>query len=120
MIDTLLELRKHYTIGYVGGSDFSKQLEQLNKHLPLFEWWFSENGLCSYRNGEEFHRANLSEQLGQDKLNKLVNYILGYLSMIELPIKRGTFIEYRSGMLNVSPIGRNCSRKEREDFEKYD
>lgn len=24
------------------------------------------------------------------------------------------------GMINVSPIGRNCSQEERDDFEKYD
>lgn len=36
------------------------------------------------------------------------------------PHKRGTFIEFRSGMLNISPIGRNCSREERNDYEKYD
>ena len=35
-------------------------------------------------------------------------------------LSRGTFIEFRSGMLNVSPIGRNCSQEERDDFEKYD
>lgn len=35
-------------------------------------------------------------------------------------IFRGTFIEFRSGMLNVSPIGRNCSQEERVEFEKYD
>lgn len=23
-------------------------------------------------------------------------------------------------MINVSPIGRNCSQEERDDFEKYD
>ncbi|KAK4371932.1 hypothetical protein RND71_007316 [Anisodus tanguticus] len=34
--------------------------------------------------------------------------------------KTGTFIEFRSGMLNVSPIGRNCSQEERDEFEKYD
>ena len=33
---------------------------------------------------------------------------------------RGTFIEFRSGMINVSPIGRNCSQEERDEFEKYD
>ena len=33
---------------------------------------------------------------------------------------RGTYIEFRSGMLNVSPIGRNCSQEERDEFEKYD
>ena len=35
-------------------------------------------------------------------------------------MKRGTFIEFRQGMLNVSPIGRNCSREERNEFEKFD
>lgn len=39
---------------------------------------------------------------------------------IELPVKRGTFIEFRKGMLNVSPIGRNCSQEERDAFEVYD
>ncbi|KAL5214604.1 hypothetical protein ABZP36_003756, partial [Zizania latifolia] len=32
----------------------------------------------------------------------------------------GTFVEFRSGMLNVSPIERNCSQEERDEFEKYD
>ncbi|KAL3182165.1 hypothetical protein MRX96_035184 [Rhipicephalus microplus] len=34
--------------------------------------------------------------------------------------KRGTFVEFRSGMLNVSPIGRNCSLSERNAFETFD
>jgi Eukaryotic phosphomannomutase len=32
----------------------------------------------------------------------------------------GTFIEFRTGMMNISPIGRNCSREERNTFEQYD
>ncbi len=35
-------------------------------------------------------------------------------------ILRGTFVEFRNGMINISPIGRNCSQDEREAFEKYD
>ena len=35
-------------------------------------------------------------------------------------MKRGTFIEFRNGMLNVSPVGRNCSQEERDAFEQYD
>lgn len=35
-------------------------------------------------------------------------------------MKRGTFVEFRMGMINVSPIGRNCSQEERDEFEKYD
>lgn len=39
---------------------------------------------------------------------------------VSIPNHRGTFIEFRTGMLNVSPIGRNCSRDEREAFNRYD
>jgi phosphomannomutase len=46
--------------------------------------------------------------------------VLGYLSTLDIPVKRGTFIEFRTGMINVSPIGRNCSQEERDEFEKYD
>ncbi len=35
-------------------------------------------------------------------------------------VQRGTFLEFRSGMINVSPIGRNCSQAERDAFEVYD
>lgn len=29
-------------------------------------------------------------------------------------------MEYRNGMINISPIGRGCSLAERDEFEKYD
>lgn len=62
-----------------------------------------------------------SKHLGEEKLKKLINFMLGYMAQIEdIPVKRGTFIEFRNGMLNVSPIGRNCSREERNAFEKHD
>jgi phosphomannomutase len=37
-----------------------------------------------------------------------------------LTVHRGTFVEFRNGMLNICPIGRNCSQEERDDFYKYD
>eukprot|EP00828_Plagiopyla_frontata_P020805 TRINITY_DN2669_c0_g1_i4.p3 TRINITY_DN2669_c0_g1~~TRINITY_DN2669_c0_g1_i4.p3 ORF type:complete len:147 (-),score=35.05 TRINITY_DN2669_c0_g1_i4:92-532(-) len=43
-----------------------------------------------------------------------------YIADLDIPIKRGTFVEYRTGMLNVSPIGRNCSQQERDQFEQLD
>ncbi len=35
-------------------------------------------------------------------------------------VLRGTFIEFRNGMLNVSPIGRSCSQEERIEFFELD
>lgn len=82
-------------------------------------------------------------------MQNLINFTLHYIADLDIPIKRlvgwsleifscvsdfrwyisdclssfifrGTFIEFRNGMLNVSPIGRNCSQEERDEFEKYD
>ncbi len=58
--------------------------------------------------------------LGEEKLKEFLNFTLAYLATIDIPVKRGTFIEFRNGMLNVSPIGRNCSQEERDAFEEYD
>lgn len=33
---------------------------------------------------------------------------------------RGTFIEFRNGMINVSPVGRNASQIERDEFCNWD
>ena len=55
--------------------------------------------------------------LGEEKYQDLVNFILAYLSKIRLPKKRGTFIEFRQSMVNISPVGRNASGEERNEFE---
>ena len=40
-------------IGIVGGSNLSKQEEQLGKeNIKLFDWVFSENGLMAFKEGE--------------------------------------------------------------------
>ncbi|XP_070811120.1 phosphomannomutase 2 isoform X3 [Pituophis catenifer annectens] len=58
--------------------------------------------------------------MGEDLLQDLINYCLSYIAKIKLPRKRGTFIEFRNGMLNVSPVGRSCSQGERMEFFELD
>merc|ERR1711937_219329 len=84
------------------------------------EYCFSENGLLAMKNGKEFARQSFKDHLGEDNLKRLINFSLGYIADLDIPVKRGTFLEYRNGMMNISPIGRNCSREERDAFEKYD
>ncbi len=68
----------------------------------------------------ELSKNSMVEEMGEETLQRLINFCLGHMSKISLPCKRGTFIEYRRGMLNVSPIGRACSQKERDEFFQYD
>ena len=85
-----------------------------------YDYLFSENGLVAYKDGELLAEASLKTYLGEKKLQELINFLLHYIADLDIPIKRGTFIEFRKGMLNVSPIGRNCSQEERDEFEQYD
>lgn len=119
--EILAEVRKKCVIGFVGGSDLEKQREQLGPNvLEMFDYCFAENGLTAYRCGEKLASQSFINWLGEEKYNNLVVFILKYLSEIELPKRRGTFIEFRNGMINVSPIGRNASTDERNEFEAYD
>ena len=115
----LNELSKKFTLAAIGGSDFSKIKEQLGKSIIYFTYVFSENGLVSYKENELFHVKKINEYLGEERQKEFINYLLRYLAELKIPKKRGTFIEYRTGMFNVSPIGRNCSQQEREEFHEY-
>lgn len=109
-------------LGIVGGSDFKKISEQMNGDDVIFrfDYVFPENGLVQYKFGKEVGRQSIQKFMGEETLQMFINYVLGYLSKIILPVKRGNFVEFRAGMLNISPIGRSCSQEERDSFEKYD
>ncbi|CRG99033.1 phosphomannomutase, putative [Plasmodium relictum] len=120
MVDILLELKskEKCSIGVVGGSDYKKILEQI-KYPEIFDYIFSENGIVSYKNNEKCFSESIVNFLGEDKLKKLINYCLIYIANLDIPKKRGTFIELRNGIINISPIGRNCSQEEREEFSAF-
>ena len=115
------DLKKKVVVGIVGGSDLVKQQEQMGSSVVTdVDYNFSENGLVAYKHGELVGKEAIHTFLGEDNIKRIVNWALIYIANLDLPIKRGTFIEFRAGMLNISPIGRNCSREERNDYEKYD
>ncbi|KAI0084481.1 eukaryotic phosphomannomutase [Irpex rosettiformis] len=124
MFATLRELRKKYIIGVVGGSDFVKVSEQLSPKgataITEFDYFFTENGLTAYKLGKPLPSESFIHFVGEERYKPLANFILHYIADLDIPIKRGTFIEFRNGMINVSPIGRNATIAERDEFEAYD
>jgi phosphomannomutase len=121
MMSFLKSLSEKITVGIVGGSDLPKQEEQLGEGIVnLFPYNFSQNGLVAYKNGEIMEVQTIAKFLGEDNIKRIVNWVMKYLAELDIPVKRGTFIEFRSGMFNISPIGRNCSREERNEYEEFD
>jgi phosphomannomutase len=116
------ELKPKVTLGVVGGSDLSKVVEQLNgkRVLSEFDYVFAENGLVHFEKGVEVSRQSIQKHLGENVIKRLINFCLHYIADLDIPVKRGTFIEFRSGMINVCPIGRQCTYEERLEFNKFD
>lgn len=82
----------------------------LSRHLLIH---FKENG-------EALPSNSFIKWIGEAQYKELASFCLHYIADLDIPIKRGTFIEFRNGMINVSPIGRNASIQERIDYEIYD
>ncbi|KAI1331596.1 eukaryotic phosphomannomutase [Xylariaceae sp. FL0255] len=124
MLATLAALRQKVAIGYVGGSDLSKQQEQLGSAdrpvTSMFDFSFSENGLTAFKLGAELPSTSFIKWIGEDQYKEFVAFVLHYVADLDIPVKRGTFVEFRNGMVNISPIGRNANLEERLAFEKYD
>jgi phosphomannomutase len=124
MLNLLAQLRTQCAIGTVGGSDLAKQQEQLGTPdvavTTLFDFCFAENGLTAFKNGLPLASSSFIKWIGEEQYKELVRFILHYIADLDIPIKRGTFVEFRNGMINVSPIGRNASNAERAEFERYD
>lgn len=116
------QIKPRATIGIVGGSDLEKMFEQLNGRgiLNQFDYVFPENGLVQIEKGVEVGKESLQKHLGEKTLQRFINYVLRYLSELDLPFKRGTFLEFRNGMMNICPIGRQCTYEERLIFNQYD
>ncbi|ORY69159.1 putative phosphomannomutase [Leucosporidium creatinivorum] len=124
ILAVLKALREKAVIGFVGGSDLPKITEQLAVHgqnmYDNFDYCFAENGLVAYKWGEALEAQAFIRFLGEEKYKKLVKFLLHYLADVEVPVRRGTFVEFRTGMINVSPVGGNATPKERLNFEAYD
>ena len=125
ILSILASLRTKCAIGFVGGSDLNKQQEQIGKPAgvpvtTLFDFCFAENGLTAYKLGQELPSNSFIKWIGESQYQELVNFCLHYVADLQIPVKRGTFVEFRNGMINVSPVGRNASTQERNDFEAYD
>ncbi|ESP03112.1 hypothetical protein LOTGIDRAFT_171717 [Lottia gigantea] len=123
MEEFLEKLKTKVVVGLVGGSDLVKIVEQMGGHnevIKKFDYLFAENGLVGYRNGELIVQQDLLKHSGEEILQRIINFALGYMSKLQLPAKRGTFIEFRSSMINICPVGRSCSQAERNQFVEYD
>ena len=108
----LEEVRPLASLGLVSGSDLDKISWQMGgrEKLAKFDFWFPENGLVAYKSGKHLASQNILLHLGEEKVQKMINFSLWYMSQLKLPFKRGHFVDFRTGIINLCPVGRSCSQ----------
>ncbi|XP_063240994.1 phosphomannomutase [Bacillus rossius redtenbacheri] len=118
----LQKVKPKVTVGLVGGSDLKKIALQMGGEQVVtdFDYVFAENGLIAYKNGVDLGSQSILKYMGEAKLQAFINYCLRYMSELALPCKRGNFVEFRTGLINVCPVGRSCTLEEREAFHRFD
>lgn len=116
------KVKPQVSVGLVSGSDYAKIVEQMNgsEVADQFDYVFCENGLVQYRASKLISSESILGHMGEKMLQEVINFALGYMSKLELPAKRGNFVEFRSSMINICPVGRSCSQAERDEFVVFD
>ena len=92
------EVKPRATIGLVGGSDIKKIAEQMRglDVIKKYDYFFSENGLVAYKNGELIAEQSILKKFGEKNLQKMINFSLIYMSELELPCLARVIVDFCS------------------------
>ena len=69
-------VKTNATVGVVGGSDIKKIAEQMKGMdvVKKFDYFFSENGLVAYKDGQQIAEQSILKKFGDKVLQKLINF----------------------------------------------
>ncbi len=56
--------------------------------MEIFDYGLNENGLTAHKLGKKLESASFIKEVGEEQYKKLVNFILRYMSELDIPIKR--------------------------------
>eukprot|EP01104_Vermistella_antarctica_P001005 TRINITY_DN1107_c0_g1_i1.p1 TRINITY_DN1107_c0_g1~~TRINITY_DN1107_c0_g1_i1.p1 ORF type:complete len:668 (-),score=198.09 TRINITY_DN1107_c0_g1_i1:375-2378(-) len=117
----LKKLRKKCTVALIGGARFQRMQEKLGDNIHNdFDYVFSENGLQGFKNGAPFNHKTIRNAFSEEQMQEMIEWALMYIAKLRLPVKRGLFVDFRTGLVNVSPAGRNLNKEERAKWVAFD
>jgi phosphomannomutase len=117
----LQELRKKVSVALIGGSPLRQMHDKVGETIEHdVDFVFGENGLVAYGHGKLLKEMRLAEALSEEQIQALINWALRYIADLQLPVKRGTFVDFRTGLVNFSPAGRHLTKSERAKWVEYD
>lgn len=103
------------SVCFVTGSDKPKTLEQIGNDI-------FDSALYSFNcaGNELWQKDNLIRRNTWEVPLKLVSVLEDLITNSKFVYKTGNHIEFRTGMVNLSIPGRNCTLEQRKEYMKWD
>ena len=123
MVQKLKDLseKKDIEIAFVTCNDLPNAKLRLKDSIPYFSDYYTENGVVTYDKDEKIiHKRTMLELLGQEKYDTLKKYFLDYIETIDVPFKVGNYLDERSAVINVSPVGNPITLEQRQEMKIWE
>ncbi len=106
---------KSQIVYLVSGSDLPKLEEQLPRSIIA-----RAKGVFSCSAAELWADGNAIYKLDHEFPKLLLEALDDFVTLSDYPSRFGNHIEFRTGMLNVSVVGRNASSSDRQSYFEWD
>lgn len=99
----------------ISGSDYAKTLEQVGEDLLM-----AVNGSFNDSGNSYYEKCKIVYRKRWVYSNRLTTFLIDILRESKYKKKFGTHIEFRTGTINFSTVGRNCNQEERMKYYYWD
>ena len=118
MVELLKNLheKKDIEMACVTCSNMKNVKRELKEAFSLFNAYYTENGLVTYdKDLNIVHQRSMKELLGEEKYKNLIDFLLDYIDKAEVPFKVGNYLDERSAVIKVTPVGNPVTNEQREE-----
>jgi phosphomannomutase len=121
MVEIISKLGKQENIvlGIVGGGHYEKIKWQMQESLTYFKYIFAECGAVIYVDGKLVFEKNMLDNCDRKTLNQIIKVALYEISQMPI-IYHGQQIDFRKGLVYISPPGMQATNYERNIFIDLD
>jgi phosphomannomutase len=110
-----LQWMLHKNVFFITGSDKDKTIEQIGEAI-----WQSANAAMQSCGNHVFELGKETFKIDWTPSTELIEYLDTLLTQSKYQTRRGNHIETRTGLVNFSVVGRNCTQSERESYYDWD
>lgn len=99
----------------VTGSDAPKTREQVGDKI-----WMRANKVFQSCGNQIYENGEIQYENPWKPSKELIDYLITLLHLSKCPEKTSNHIETRVGLLNFSPVGRDCTQEQRDHYSEWD